>query len=526
MSAYIIAQDVAYVTADGRTVFQNLNLNMTRGVVGLVGRNGVGKSTLLRMIAAQVAPSRGTLSVAGSLAMLAQNPDPSGTQSLADMFNIAQPWQCLHRIEQGIASDRDMECADWLLPQRFSQALQKSGLPDLPADTQLSALSGGQRTRAALSALVFQQPDIVLLDEPSNNLDGEGREILRNFLQQWRGLALVVSHDRDLLRHVEMIGELSSNGLRLYGGNWDFFQDIRQRERQEAERQLTSAEQAVRQAQMRAQELAERQARKDAVGRQGRANAGLPKILLGSRAQNAENSAGMGRRLAERKNAELQARLQLAQTAVEREQSMRFTVTAERPPAGRIVLAAEAITGGPLADHPVIQDFSLQVAAGERIAIAGGNGRGKTSLLRLLSGELVPGSGKVRRTGNAATFDQDLRLLDPDQTLFENFRRLNVGADDNAAYAALARFAFRNSDALRKPAQLSGGERLRAALACVLGGTRNPELLLLDEPTNHLDLHSIEQLELALQDYDGALIVISHDEEFLRRIGIEKRVAL
>jgi ATPase subunit of ABC transporter with duplicated ATPase domains len=172
------------------------------------------------------------------------------------------------------------------------------------------------------------------------------------------------------------------------------------------------------------------------------------------------------------------------------------------------------------------QTMSLSMAGPERVAIVGPNGAGKTTLLRLIAGEISPSAGRCERFVPCALLDQHAALLDPDATLLDNFLRVNPESTINIAHAALARFLFRNVAALRTPAQLSGGERLRAALACVLGGESPPQLLLLDEPTNHLDLDSIAAIETALAEYDGALIAVSHDDDFLAAVKIARRVTL
>ncbi|HUH77213.1 MAG TPA: ATP-binding cassette domain-containing protein, partial [Devosia sp.] len=195
-------------------------------------------------------------------------------------------------------------------------------------------------------------------------------------------------------------------------------------------------------------------------------------------------------------------------------------------PAGRVVLQASKVSGGPDAGRPIIRNFSLTMTGPERVAISGPNGSGKTSLLRLLCGDLVPSAGHVERIGRMAFLDQTISLIDPALSIRDNFRALNPQADDNTGRAALARFMFRADAALQIAGSLSGGEMLRAALACTIGGNHPPQLLVLDEPTNHLDIHAIAQVEAGLRDYDGALLVVSHDPDFLEAIGIDRVVTL
>jgi ATPase subunit of ABC transporter with duplicated ATPase domains len=197
-----------------------------------------------------------------------------------------------------------------------------------------------------------------------------------------------------------------------------------------------------------------------------------------------------------------------------------------RLPAGRTVLIIDAASVGYESERPIIRDLSFSITGPERVAVVGPNGSGKTTLLALVTGQLRPWSGTVRLTANFAMFDQRVSLLDPSASIRDNFRRINPGADENACRAALARFMFRADAALQVVSSLSGGQLLRAALACVLGGPAPPSLLILDEPTNHLDIDSIEAVEAGLRAYDGALLVVSHDEPFLEAVAVSRRLEL
>ncbi|MEJ5901386.1 ABC-F family ATP-binding cassette domain-containing protein [Ochrobactrum teleogrylli] len=525
MTALLTLQDVSCITADGRTLFESVNFNVTEGRIGLVGRNGAGKSTLLNIMSGALAPTSGAVTRHGRLGVLQQNIVTDGGRTLADLFDLSAAFTMLSRIEAGLGSDNDFEQADWLLPQRFADALQRFGLA-LEPQTPLATLSGGQRTRAALAALLFHQPDIILLDEPTNNLDHDGRLAVMTMLAEWLGAAIVVSHDRASLRKMDGIAELSQGGLHLYGGNWDFYHDKKQEERDNAARNLQLAQRDVKQVQRKAQDAVERQARSDARGRNSRTDAGMSKLLLDAREDRAQKTGGKGQALADRNMQKAEAQLREAEALVETVKPMRFSVEREALPSGRVLLQMESVSGGPRPDTPVIRDFSMRIVGPERIAIRGANGVGKTSLLRLVTGELLPVAGRVQCFVPIAMFDQQMSLMDRKATLYENFRHLNPDANDNDARAALARFSFRGDGSSRLAGELSGGELLRAALACVLGGTQKPELLILDEPTNHLDLDSIEALEVALNDYEGGLLVVSHDQAFLDAIGIERMIDL
>ncbi len=526
MSSLLTLQDISYVTADGRTLFQSINFSIAAGRTGLVGRNGAGKSTLLHIMSGTLPPASGTLATIGRIGVLRQNIGASTGETLADLFHLREDFDRLARIETGEADDLDLEQADWLLPQRFELALQQVGLRELFPYAPLSALSGGQQTRAALAALVFHEPDLILLDEPTNNLDREGREAVAELLSRWRGAAVIVSHDRELLRSVDSIAELSQEGLRIYGGNWDFYRETKQQEQEGAERDLFLAQREIREVQRKAQAAAERQARSDNRGQKSRASVGISRLLLGAREDRAEKSKGRGDALAERQRVVAETQLREAEARVERVKPMHFEVAGMAAPSGRVLLEMQGVSGGPVPGQPVIRNMSLKIVGPERIAVNGRNGAGKTSLLRLITGDLEPVEGRIVRPAYITMFDQQMSLMDREATLYDNFRRLNPGSNDNEAFSALARFSFRGESVRRIAGTLSGGELLRAALACVLGGSGKPELFILDEPTNHLDLDSVEALEKALGTYDGALLVVCHDRTFLDAIGIGRVVEI
>lgn len=524
--SFVALDAVSAATPDGRLLFENLNLAIGTERIGLVGRNGVGKSTLLALIAGARAPLTGTVMRAGTVATLDQAPDVSPGARLADLLGVGEAWDRLSRIERGEGDEVDLAEADWDLPARLDQALADVGLTGFDPERPSTALSGGQATRAGLARLLIARPDVLLLDEPTNNLDIEARGIVGKVLARWRGGAVVVSHDRGLLRGMDRIVELSSLGARSYGGGWDLYAERKAEAAQAAQRDLDHAEKEVRRVAREAQVARERKERRDAAGRKFADRGGTPKIVLGMMAERAENSGAREGKLADKLTAEVAQAKVSAEARVERARTLGFDLPSSGLAEGRGVLAFEAVTFGWPDGTPVIEDLSFRIAGPERVAISGPNGTGKTTLIRLAIGALAPTAGAVKLSVPFALLDQRAALLADDETILENFRRLNPAASQNDAHAALARFLFRNTAAHQVAGTLSGGERLRAALACVLCAAVPPQLLILDEPTNHLDLASIEAVEAALSGYDGALLVVSHDADFLDAIGVERTVNL
>lgn len=521
----ITVSNLSWSTPDGRTLFSDLDLSFVAERTGLVGRNGVGKTTLMKIIAGELAPASGTVAVKGRIAVLRQAVQVREGETVADLFAVRETLAVLARAEAGEASEADLAAADWTLETRMRAALARTGL-EAEATTPLASLSGGQRTRAALAALVFAEPDFLLLDEPTNNLDREGRTAVAELLAEWRAGAIVISHDRDLLDAMDAIVEMTTLGAQRYGGNWAAYRERKALELAAAEHDLADAERRLDEVSRSVQQTAERKARKDAAGKRKAARGDMPRILIGAMKRNAENTSGENARLAERLRTEAVEDVSNARERIEILQSLSFSLPSTHLPAGKQVLIADQLTAGYTADHPIIRDLSFTLVGPERVALTGPNGSGKTTLLRLITGELAPQSGDIRVLTAFAFFDQNVSLLDLALSVLANFRRLNPGADDNACRAALARFVFRADAAHQIAGTLSGGQLLRAGLACVLGGANPPPLLILDEPTNHLDLDSIESIEAALTAYDGALLIVSHDERFLEAVNVTRRITL
>ncbi|HEX4181883.1 MAG TPA: ABC-F family ATP-binding cassette domain-containing protein [Caulobacteraceae bacterium] len=526
MPSFITLAGVGFRTADGRDLFSDLNLAFARERTGLVGRNGVGKTTLLRLMLGELTPSEGAVVVTGRIGVLRQNLAPPDGALLVDLLGVGEALTRLRRIDRGEGAEEDLALADWALEERMAAAMADVGLGGMDPDRPAASMSGGEVTRARLAALLIAEPDLLLLDEPTNNLDAGARRLVAEVLANWRGGAVVVSHDRNLLRRMDRIVELSGLGVRIYGGGYDLYAERRAEERAAAAQALDAAERGLRQTRRGVQEARERKARRDAAGRRFAASGSVPTIVAGAMKRRAEATGGCLNRIAERQQKDAAETLEEAHANVERVKLLAFDLPSCGLATGRRVLSLDQVGFVWPGRPPLFGGVSFEITGPGRLAITGPNGSGKTTLLKLIAGELEPTSGRIVRGVPMALLDQRTAILEDDETILANFRRLNPADDDNACRAALARFLFRADAALRLVSELSGGERLRAALACVLAGRTPPQLLVLDEPTNHLDLDSIAAVEAAIAGYDGAVLAVSHDPDFLAAIGANKRVRL
>ena len=329
-----------------------------------------------------------------------------------------------------------------------------------------------------------------------------------------------------MLERVDRIVELTPIGVNVFGGPWSAFAAARDAARDRAEAELASASNALRSTERAIQKGREKKARRDKAGRAYRASGSHSKILLDAGKQQAEESGARESHLADRLIGDRTEALEAARARVEILTPLAIDLPPTNLPRGRALIAFKEVVMAFEARH-LFGPLSFEVRGPERIAIRGANGSGKTTAFRLMTGEIAPSSGDVSRlTDRIAVLDQHVGLLDPAASILDNLRRLNPSLTANEAHAALARFAFRNRAALQISGTLSGGERLRAGMACVFARPEPPWLLLLDEPTNHLDLNAIEELEVALTHFDGALVVISHDRTFLQAIGVEREIVL
>ncbi|GAA0925254.1 ABC-F family ATP-binding cassette domain-containing protein [Nonomuraea longicatena] len=522
----VVCSNLSFSWPDDTPVFQDLSFTVGAGRTGLVAPNGAGKSTLLRLIAGELRPATGSVTTGGTVGYLPQTLPLTGDLTVAEVLGVADVIGALDAVESGDVRDEHFTTIgdDWDIEERTRAQLDRLGLGGLAFDRSLRTLSGGQVVSLGLAAQLLKRPDVLLLDEPTNNLDSEARHRLYDVLTDWNGCLLLVSHDRALLDRMERIAELTRGELRLHGGDFTAYEAAVRAEQEVAEKNVRNAEQELKREKREMQQARERAERRASNAARNLKNAGLPRIFAGTMKRGAQESAGRAGQMHAARVGDAKARLEEAGRALRDEQRLALELPDTDVPAGRTVFLGERMRVGELFAG---DGLDLAVRGPERIALTGANGSGKTTLLRLVSGDLAPDGGEIRRAdGRVAYLSQRLDLLDPARTVAENFAVAAPDRPEAERMNLLARFLFRGARAHLPVAVLSGGERLRATLACVLCAEPAPQLLLLDEPTNNLDLVGIAQLESALGAYKGAFVVVSHDERFLDTIGVNRRLRL
>jgi ATPase subunit of ABC transporter with duplicated ATPase domains len=530
MAAAIVCSDLTFAWPDGTPVFSGLTLALGPGRTGLIGVNGSGKSTLLRLVAGELRPGSGLVRVHGQVGYLPQTITLGTSRTVSDLLGVTAVRRALHAIEAGAADPAAFAAVgdDWDVEERARGWLGRLGL-DLGLDDRVERLSGGETVLVALAALLLRRPEVILLDEPTNNLDADARAKLREAVSAWSGVMVIVSHDRELLALVDQIAEVSGGQVRLYGGNLAAYEAQVAAEQAAAEQAVTTAAARVRAERRDLIEAQVKQARRDRQGRALAASGSIPPIVAHARKRHAQQTAGRSRELHAERLRAARDRLEEARQAVRDDAEIRVELPGTAVPAGRTVLTMTGLAGtrwhpaGACAPGGLAE---LVIRGPERVALTGPNGAGKTTLLRAAAGQAAPPGITVRRAAVAGYLPQRLDILDDSLTVLENVRRAAPAASVNEVRAGLARFLFRGDRADRPAGTLSGGERFRAVLATLLLARPAPQLLLLDEPTNNLDMASVRQLSQALEGYRGALLVAGHDLPFLRSAGITRWLRL
>lgn len=528
----LTAQHLSYALPSREVLFHDVHLTIASGQkAAIVGPNGIGKSTLLKILAGQLAPASGTVDRSAHFYYVPQHYGQYNHLTVAAAMGVAARLDALSAILSGDTRPVlfDILGDQWNLPEACRLALDEWGLSHITPEQSFAQLSGGEKTKALLAGIQVSDAPLILLDEPTNHLDAATRQQLYTLLTGTRRALLVVSHDRQLLEYCNLIHELQADGLKTYGGNYTFYEEMKATETAAIQQRIAHDEKTLKAARLQQQQAMQRQQRHNAHAHKKGQQGGLPKILLNGRRNKAEGTTAHLKQVHTEKVSGLQDKLQQSSATEQVSRLMKGHFGATPLHQGKIMVNAEGINyaypgARPLWPEPL--DFTI--TSGLRVAISGNNGSGKSTLLRMIMQQLTPTEGSLYvAPATTLLLDQDYSIVHRNRTVLEQAAAFNeTKLEDHMLKTVLVRFLF-EKDSWDKPcAGLSGGETLRLALCCMTLQHQAPDIIILDEPANNLDLDNIHMLTQICRDYQGTLITVSHDQTFLEEIGINTEIVL
>ncbi|HLV50918.1 MAG TPA: ABC-F family ATP-binding cassette domain-containing protein [Flavobacterium sp.] len=527
----LILQNITYTHPNKDVLFSDINLTVNNlEKTALIGNNGVGKSTLLKIIAGELQPLSGQLNIATEPYYVPQIFGQFNHLTIAQALRIEDKLNALKEILNGNTSEENFNLLndDWTIEDRCTEALKYWQLDNLDLSQKMETLSGGQKTKVFLAGISIHEHKLVLLDEPSNHLDISGRQLLYDFIQATKSSLIVVSHDRKLLNLLNTVFELNRNGIKVYGGNYDFYKEQKEIENNALSQDIQSKEKALRKAKEKERETLERQQKLDSRGKGKQEKSGVARIMMNTLRNNAERSTAKISSVHAEKIGGISQELQELRSSLLDIDKMKFGFDNSALHKGKILFTATDINFTYNTQPLWNSNLNFQITSSERIALKGQNGSGKTTLIKLILGNIKPQTGSIYRANNKVVYiDQDYSLLDNKLKVYEQAQQFNVSAlQEHEIKIRLNRFLFAKDDWDKPCSALSGGERMRLLLCCLTINSQSQDIIIFDEPTNNLDIQNVEILTAAINEYQGTIIVVSHDETFLEQINIERTIEL
>ncbi len=527
----IIVSDLSFRYSNQDFLFSHINFSVEEAEkISILGHNGAGKSTLLRLMAGILQPAEGGVVCSSKPYYVPQHTGVL-SQNVDEVLCVSEKLRALDAIGKGsvLQADYDALADDWDVEERCKSALAYWGISHVPLNSSMNDLSGGEKTKVYLAGLLIHAPEIILLDEPTNHLDQTSRALLYRYIEQSRATIVAVSHDVALLNLLNTTCELSEFGIKLYGGNYDFYREQKELQDNALSENIRDEEKALRLARKKAQEVRQRQERRASQGEKNKAKGGAPPILLNAKAGSAENTAAKLKDKHAKIIDESQKKLSDLRQQQSAMRSLKVDFDNTSLHAGKLLVEASQINFAYHANErlwPEPVDFKLY--SSDRIHILGSNGAGKTTFTNLLTGVLAPLCGEVRRADFSWIYlDQNYTRVDVSDTVVQLAERYNTQAlAEHEIKIRLNRFLFPPDTWDKSCRALSGGEKMRLYLCCLMISTQTPDLIILDEPTNNLDIASLDILTQTIKNYRGSLLVISHDRHFVSEVGVSGEVEL
>lgn len=542
----ISIQQISYIHADKEILFKNLNLSVSKGQkIALIGNNGSGKSTLLQIIAGRLSPSSGTMICPDDLYYIPQHFGQFDGQSICEALQADKKINALHAMLNGDASVENFNILndDWNIEERIQTTLASWGIDDKLPSQLINELSGGEKTRVLLSGIEIHNPSVILLDEPTNHLDAIGRNRLYEFIKKTSSTLIVVSHDRTLLNLLDTTCELTPNGIITYGGNYEFYKEQKSIKQNALKQQFEEKVKEIRLAKKTAREVAERKEKQNARGKKANIKKGISRMGMNTLKDKAEKSTNKLSNIHAEKSDKLVNEKRQIRNSLSDIILLKTDFNTSSLHHGKILVTAKEINfsykgcgndAKYLNKNKHIEKtmlwetpFSFQLKSGDRISIEGPNGCGKTTLLKLITGEFTPTEGTLTRSDFKYIYlNQEYSIIKDEWNVLEQAESFNSrNLPEHEVKTILNRYLFPSSVWNKPCRKLSGGEKMRLAFCCLMISNNTPDLFVLDEPTNNLDIQSIGIITSTIKNYKGTVVVVSHDQYFVKEIGIQSVIS-
>lgn len=520
----IWVKQVGYVHPDKEILFRDIDFSVrSKDKVALIGNNGSGKSILLQILSGELTASSGSVVCSSTPYYVPQHFGQYGAVTVAEALQIDKKTDALRRILAGNGSIDDFTILDddWTVEERAIAALSFWGMEKIPLSYNLNSLSGGEKTCVFLSGILIHSPEIILLDEPTNHLDSDNRNRLYDFVRSSSLTMVVVSHDRTLLNLLPVTYELERSAIKCYGGNYEFYREQKDQETAALYAGLEERKKELRLVKKVAREVAERKQKRNTRAPEDAKKAGIGKMAMNTMKNKSERSSFRLKEVHEEKLSAVYGEVNHLRNLLPDTRLMKTNISSSLLHNGKILISGKNINYSYSGKTLWKKALNFQIKSGDRLSVRGKNGSGKTTLLKLIIGALQPTAGTLEKADFKYLYlDQEYSIINDDMSVFEQIRQFGSGLSDDVLRTILSRFLFPYDVWNKSCAGLSGGEKIRLSLCCLTVNENTPDMLILDEPTNNIDVRNMDILLTAVQEYKGALLLVSHDEYFISRANI------